>query len=452
MPHRGSVVIASKVDTKAVAEHILELAAAVADQAEVFYVESSSTPVHFEANAIKGVDANDSAGAALRLIKDGRVGFSATSNLHDPQALVDAALETAPFGAEARFDFPGPQSYPDVVVYDGSVESVTLEEMASLGERVVAELRAYSSEVQVEGSVSKSTSRIALLNSNGGGVSYPRSRSGIGFEGTVIRGEDMLFTFDSESSIAAVTDPSTIVASILRQLEWAKETAAADTKTMPVILMPTAAPSVLLSPLLAGLNGKAVLQGTSPLVDRLGERIVDERFSLTDDSTLSRVPSSRPSDDEGVASRRLPLIEAGVAASFFYDLQTAGQAGAQSTGSGERGLGSLPGPSTGVLLMAEGDTSLDDMIAGMEEALVIERLLGAGQSNVLGGDFNANVLLGYKVEHGKVVGRVKNTMVSGNAYKALNDVIAIGSGGRWMRGGLFASAIAVGGVSVSTKG
>ena len=452
MPHRRSVAIVSPGQARAAAERILERALRSADEAEVFYATSSSTPVRFEANVIKGVDANDAMGAALRIIKDGRVGFSSTSNLDDLQALVDAAAETAPFGAEAHFEFPGAQTYPDVRPYDSSVEDVTLEEMVALGERAIADLQAYSTEAQVEGGVGKSTSTLALVNSRGGSVAYQRSRFQIGFEGTVIRGEDMLFTMDSESSIAALNDPSGVVASVIRQLEWAKETAPVETKSMPVVLMPTAVRSVLLSPLLAGLNGKSVLLGTSPLVGRLGERIVDERFSLTDDPTLPDAAGARPTDDECVASRRLPLITSGVAASFFYDLQTAGQAGVASTGAGERGLGSLPGPSTSVLLVDEGDATLDDIIAGMDEALIVERLLGAGQSNVLGGDFNANVLLGYKVERGRVVGRVKNTMISGNAYRALNDVLALGSERRWMGGGLFAPAIAVAGIAVSSKG
>ena len=452
MPYRRGVAIASLTEALAAAERILELADGVADEAEVFYVDASSTPIHFEANAIKSIDANDAAGVALRIIKDGRVGFSSTSNLQDPQGLVDAAIETAPFGAEAHFEFPGRQDYPDVKTYDGSVAEVTLEEMAALGERAVSELRAYSSEVQVEGGVGKSITSVALVNSRGGSVCYQSSRYEIGFGGTVIRGEDMLFTSDRESSIAVLHDVSPVVSSVLRQLQWAQETASVETKTMPVILMPSGVRSVLLSPLLAGLNGKSVWQGTSPLAGRLGERIVDERFTLTDDPTLALAPASRPSDGEGVASCRLPLIEAGAASAFFYDLQTAGQASTQSTGSGERGVGSLPGPSTSVLLVGEGDTRLDDMIAGMDEGLIVERLLGAGQSNVLGGDFNANVLLGYKVEHGRIVGRVKNTMVSGNAYKALNNVVAIGSEGRWLGGGLYTPAIAVSGVSVSSKG
>ena len=418
----------------------------------MFFVESASTPVGFEANAVKEVSSSESAAAAVRIIKDGRVGFSSTSDLNNVDGVVEAALETAPFGAEAAFEFPGTGSYPDVPVYDPAVEGVTLEEMTALGQRVVDELRAYSDEVQVEGGVSWSTSTTALLNSRGGRFSYRRSGFRVGFEGTVIHGDDMLFTFDAASSVSPIADPSEIVASIIRQLGWAKDIAGVETKTMPVILMPTAVSSVLLGPLLAGLNGKTVQQGTSPLIGRLGERIVDERFSLTDDATLPHIPGSRMSDDEGVPSRRLPLIEAGVASTFLYDLQTAGLAGAQSTGSGERGVGSLPGPSPGVLLVEEGETTLDAMIEGMGEGLVVERLLGAGQSNVLGGDFNANVLLGYKVEGGRIVGRVKNTMISGNTYTALNDLAAIGSEGRWLRGGLYAPPIALAHVSVSAKG
>ena len=418
---------------------------------EVYFVQSQSTPVGFEANALKEVDSSESAAAAVRIIKDGRVGFSSTSDLSDVDGVVAAALETAPFGAEAAFEFPGPGDYPDVPVYDALSESVTLEEMTALGQRVVDELRAYSGEVQVEGGVSRSTSTIALVNSRGGRFSYRRSSFRVGFQGTVINGDDMLFTSDSLSSISPIGDPSEIVASIIRQLEWAKDIAAVETKTMRIILLPTAVSSVLLGPLLAGLNGKTVQQGTSPLAERLGERIVDERFSLTDDSTLPHIPGSRMSDDEGVPSRRLPLIAAGVASMFLYDLQTAGRAGTKSTGSGERGVGSLPGPGPGVLLVGDGDTSLEAMIEGTKEGLVVERLLGAGQSNVLGGDFNANVLLGYRVENGRIVGRVKNTMISGNAYTALNDLAAVGSDGRWVRGGLYVPSIALANVSVSAQ-
>ena len=68
----------------------------------------------------------------------------------------------------------------------------------------------------------------------------------------------------------------------------------------------------------------------------------------------------------------------------------------------------------------------------MKKGLVIEQLMGAEQGNILGGDFSGNVLLGYKVESGKIVGRVKDTMVSGNVYQILKEGLAIGSEARWV--------------------
>ena len=63
----------------------------------------------------------------------------------------------------------------------------------------------------------------------------------------------------------------------------------------------------------------------------------------------------------------------------------------------------------------------------MKQGVLVEQLLGAGQGNELGGDFRANLSLGFLIEDGEIVGRVKNTMISGNVYEALNNVEAIGS-------------------------
>ena len=75
--------------------------------------------------------------------------------------------------------------------------------------------------------------------------------------------------------------------------------------------------------------------------------------------------------------------------------------------------------------MNSGDISISKMIEGIDEGILVDNLLGAGQGNELSGDFSANISLGYKIEKGKLVGRVKNTMISGNSFKALSDVQAI---------------------------
>jgi len=164
-------------------------------------------------------------------------------------------------------------------------------------------------------------------------------------------------------------------------------------------------------------------------------------------------PSSAVVDDEGMPTRRTPLIEDGCVASFYYDLQTAGLCGRESTGNGFRGLGSLPNPSTSTLLFAEGDVHFSDMLADVKEGILVDQVIGAWAGNVLAGDFSATVHLGYKIENGVIAGRVKDTMVAGNVFEALrNQVVAVGAQPVWVGGSLHVPPLYFRAMSVSAKG
>ena len=417
-------------------EEILKAALKVADAADVFWVESRSTPVAFESNRLKHLQTKESRGVGLRIIKDGRIGFSATNRMEDIDGIVRRALEVSPYGARAEFSLPSATEHPQVPTYDPEVPQVSIEKMVELSQAMVDGVLAGHPDVLCDAGVSQSVVKVRILNSNGLDASYEKTVFSLGLGGTLVRGTDMLFVGDGESSCRPITDASEIVARVTGQLDQAQDMAEVTTGSFPVVFTPDAVAGLLLSPLLVGFNGKTVLQGSSPLVGRLGEKIIDERFSLYDDGTIAYRPGSRPWDDEGIPTRITPLIENGVARNFIYDLKTAAQAGAESTGNASRGAGSLPSPSTSVISIAEGDMSFEDMVTDMKEGLVVERFLGAGQTNILAGDFSGNVLLGYKVENGRMVGRVKNSMLSGNVFETLNNLIAIGSKARWRGGSL----------------
>ena len=417
-------------------EEILKAALKVADAADLFWVESRSTPVAFESNRLKHLQTKESRGVGLRIIKDGRIGFSATNRMEDVDGIVRRALEVSSYGARAEFSLPSAAEHPQVPTYDPEVPQVSIEKMVELSQAMVDGVLAGHPDVLCDAGVSQSVVKVRILNSNGLDASYEKTVFSLGLGGTLVRGTDMLFVGDGESSCRPITDASDIVARVTGQLDQAHDMAEVTTGSFPVVFTPDAVAGLLLSPLLVGFNGKTVLQGSSPLVGRLGEKIVDERFSLYDDGTIAYRPGSRPWDDEGIPTRITPIIENGVARNFIYDLKTAAQAGAESTGNASRGAGSLPSPSMSVISIAEGDMSFEDMVADMKEGLVVERFLGAGQTNILAGDFSGNVLLGYKVEHGRMVGRVKNSMLSGNVFETLNNLIAIGSKARWRGGSL----------------
>lgn len=61
------------------------------------------------------------------------------------------------------------------------------------------------------------------------------------------------------------------------------------------------------------------------------------------------------------------------------------------------------------------------------------------------------MLLEYKIEDGKVVGRVKDTMVAGNVHQALKDGVALGREGRWVGASLWTPPILCARLSVAAR-
>jgi PmbA protein len=436
-------------------EHLWEIlrsARKVAEQAEIFLVSSRAVPIQFEANELKQVQTKESSSIALRIFREGRIGFATASGGGGLEALVDMAVETSQFGGSANFQFPSPQDYSEMSIFDSKVEKIAMERMVEIGKELIAKIRDHTPDILCDVAVTKGTSSISIINSQGGEARYDKSFFSLSLEGILVQDTDMLFVGDSESSCRLPANIDDLADRVIRQLEMAKEKATVSTKLLPVIFTPHGVASALLSPIVLAFNGKTVLEGASPLKDKLGEQVFDKRLSLWDDATIAYGVGSYPCDDEGVPSQRLPLVTDGVASNFFYDLQTAALAGTHSTGNGRRVGGGFPRPAISSLILSGGDVSFEAMVEDMKEGLVVEQLIGADQGNLLSGDFGGNVLLGYKVENGKILGRVKDTMIAGNVYQVLRELLGIGREARWVGGILQTPPLYCPRVSVAAKG
>lgn len=433
-------------------EDILSQATRVAEEAEVYLVSSEETHAQFEANRLKRFQTGQQTAVALRVIKQGRVGYATATRLDNNHNLVSDAVETAQFGLLARFQLPDLSTFPPVEIFDASVESVSNEKMIGLGEELIAKITAHTPDIVCEAGVARGVISVSIRNSRGGRADYQKSFFSLSIEGSLINGTDMLFVGDGESSCHPIMESRTVAELVLRQLELAKDRASVPGKPLPVIFTPHGVASALITPLMVAFSGKTVLEGASPIGNQLGQAVFDRKLWLWDDPTALYRPSSRPCDDEGVPSQRTPLVERGKVANFIYDLQTAALAHKRSTGNGSRARGGMPTPAPSAFIIAPGDVGFDDMVQDMKEGLVIEQLMGAEQGNILGGDFSGNVLLGYKVENGKIVGRVKDTMVSGNVYQVLRQIAAIGSEARWVGSFLQTPHIYCSALSVASKG
>jgi len=439
---------------------VLRSARRKSEQAEVFSASVRATTIQFEANELKQVQTRESSSIALRIFREGKIGFAIASGgpvLSEAEgggweALVDMAVETSQFGGPANFQFPSSQAYSEVCIFDHKVEEIAMGRMVDIGKELIAKIKGHTPDILCDVQVTKGTSSISLVNSQGGEGGYDRSFFSLSLEGILVRDTDILWVGDSESSCRPdFIGIDELADRVIWQLEMAKKKAAVPTKLLPIIFTPHGVASALLSPLMLAFNGKAVLEGASPLKDKLGEQVFDKKLSLWDDATVAYGVGSYPFDDERVPSQRLPLVTNGVVANFLYDLQTAALAGTHSTGNGRRVGGGFPGPAISSLILEKGDVSFQKMVEDMKEGLIVEEVIGAEQGNLLGGDFGGNVLLGYKIESGEIVGRVKDTMIAGNVYQVLKELLGIGQEARWVGGILQTPPLYCSRVSVTTK-
>ena len=107
-----------------------------------------------------------------------------------------------------------------------------------------------------------------------------------------------------------------------------------------------------------------------------------------------------------------------------------------------------PRPQPGNLVIEPGTTSLEEMLRQADDGLLVDLLIGANPTAALRGTFSRTVLLGYKIERGRIAGYVKGVALAGHLYEMLRDVQAIGDTGYWS-GDLCAPYVLIGGMSVS---
>ena len=414
---------------------LLERLMRQAEQAEVFEIESEATKIGFEANRLRSFEVEETRGVAARVVKDGRLGFAASSDLRASDRLIANVLESARHGEVLPLEFPGSRPAPPVQVYDPLLADLPIDDLIEVGRDVIAIVLEAEPSATLTLGLQRRVRRTTVRNSSGANVTVRQTPLTIDLVAKRVRGDDVLVLFDFYSTAAWSEEHRAFARTLAEKVHLARRAATLSPRRMPVLFSPGSG-GILGLPLQLGLDGKNVLQGISPMAGRLGEQIFDPKLTVVDDPTLDGRPGSGSYDDEATARQRRVLIDRGVLQGFVYDLKTAVQAGAAPTGNGERGLFSPPAPGFSNLIVESGRTPLPEIIAGIDEGLLVEAPLGLGQGNVISGDFSYTLSLAFKIERGEIVGRVKDVSVAGNIYQDLGQIAALSEEAEWVYGGM----------------
>lgn len=420
-----------------------------ASEIEVIQKSWTSNPISFENNKLKSLESNESSGIGIRLIKNGRFGIASSTDPSAVEETVTSAIEASEFGPDAIFSFSKDPIPPNTI--STPIPHSPLEELVERGNKIIESLKAFHSDLLISGGFDLSYGNTIYINSNGVYGERKKSLYSTSFYANLIRGEDFLGIYEGNNSLENFPDEEEIKNKILEKLNFSKLNVSTETKKYTVIFTPNAVSNIFASIFSVLFNGKIIQQGISPLGEKLGQKLFDKNLSFIEDPSIGT--SKAAFDDEGVKSEKKELIKNGTVNSFYFDLLSAAKYGKSSTGNGFKGgLSLAPSPSlTTTTIETNGKMTMNEMIKNTKEGILIDHVLGAGQSNTLAGEFNVGIELGFKIEDGQIKGRVKNSMIAGNIFELLKDIKEISSDREWIYGGSLYPAFLLEGLTVAGK-
>jgi len=186
-----------------------------------------------------------------------------------------------------------------------------------------------------------------------------------------------------------------------------------ESANMPMIVENKMAGRIL-QPVLSALNGSAIQQKQSFLIDRIGEKIGSGLLDLRDDPFIVSGRGSRLFDNEGIATIKRTVIENGVLKTYFIDTYY-GKKLEMEPNSG----------STTNLVFQLGTKDLEGLLADIDRGILVTGFNG-GNNNQVTGDFSYGIE-GFLVEKGKLVKAVAEMNITGNFKQLWKDLVAVGS-------------------------
>src|SRR5581483_9759992 len=168
---------------------------------------------------------------------------------------------------------------------------------------------------------------------------------------------------------------------------------------------------------------------------REGERVASAAVTLVSDPTDAGSFDAGQIDGEGLARRRVPLIEGGHLQGFLYDTASGRRAGRASTGSASRGYSSAPTVGAPALTLAPGTRSRAELLASLDDGVCVQDVSGLHSGvNPVSGDFSVGAT-GLAVRNGALAEPFREATIASTLQRMLLDVAEVGADIEWLPGG-----------------
>jgi len=399
------------------------------EEYEVSYSVSEDMSTETLKDEISAFSSGESAKVYFRCLVNGRMGYASTS-LFDGDEIIDLVVRAKGNAEATEKDdivviFKGSESYEKTTAPEPQpVEANDLKNKA---------LELQRATYATDSSVVDGTQAIAmsfkneyyLYNSHGLELSNRVGMSGCYVIAVVNKDGEARDNFEFAENInseEAAKLPSKAVQGALDKI-GATEVA---TGKYNVVIDGTQMRS-LMSAFSPAFSAKNAMLGMSKLKGKEGEKIASDIVTITDDPMREGCPVQTSFDDEGVATHKKTVVEAGVLKTLLYDLTTAIKAGKETTGNGRRGGNIAPYNFS----ICAGTDSQETLFEKAVNGIYVTGVKGlhAG-ANAITGDFSVESE-GFLIENGKKAGPIKSFTVAGNFFEMLKSIDSLGNEVKW---------------------
>jgi PmbA protein len=403
-----------------------------AGQADALYGDDESLSVDIFEGRVKNVEKSRSAGLGLRVLVDGRPGYSFTERLtvEAIERCVRDAVDLSKLTGELPVELPYGWTLPpeEIAPWGDRIAGLGVETMIELCR--AAEDEAHSFGAQIFNvphlGIGRSSGELYLANTNGLSLARRTASASLGIGVVAKEGDSTKMGVD----VHATLDPRTFDSRRMARTASSRAVSLLGAHSIPPCEMPVLfdewVSSSLLGIFAGAFVGENVQKGQSRLKGRENELIASSIFTLSTQPRMMRQGGSRLFDGEGVPTQPRALVENGVLKGFLHNLESSQRAGTAPTGDAQRGYSGKVGAGFSNMQVPLGSESLEELMHRHPRMLHVVKLEGSSGCNAVSGEISIGVQ-GFLIENGVVVHPVDRITVSGNFFDMIQCMEACGN-------------------------
>ncbi|MFW9922304.1 MAG: TldD/PmbA family protein [Candidatus Thorarchaeota archaeon] len=426
--------ILNQLDPDTLINNALELGASYADfRFQLFNNEF----LRVENRVLEDYTSRNFGGYGLRVIVDGAIGYSSSSNFEKKAAkdVIKSAFKSANSFKSKRGILADtkPAIFNEKVKIKKDPFSVSPEEKVKL----LMELNKtgwISDEVKNVITILGSSRDYRFFQSSEGAKATVEVPSiGIAYAVAALVNGNMEFLFDQlgDCSGYEYIEKNDWNKFAIEQANLAIKTAGAKAPsagTYPVVIDPELVGILVHEAFGHAAEADLVFTGASALKDRLGEQLADEQVTVIDEGIVDG-GYFIPFDDEGVKKGKTVVLENGILKSYMHDRNSAKELNVEPTGNYRaQDFENQPQVRMTNTYIGNGSYSFDELLEGVDNGLYIKRRGSTGGQVEVGmGTFTFNGGESFAIRNGELAEQVKGVVLSGAFLENLKTVDAVGN-------------------------